>query len=160
MILVTVGSTMFPFSRMTSLVERLARQAPPSERIIFQYGCIRPKTNNIHIDPYPFLDHAKLMTYMKKASHIICHGGPATIYQSLSFGKIPWVLPRQERYGEHLNDHQKDFARFMASHNLIHILTPQTSLSHIYAIDTSISPIRKHNAILTTYLHSLTRSSV
>ena len=157
MILVTVGSTMFPFARMTVFVERLARLVPTHERIIFQYGCVPPETGSARIEPYAFLEHKQLMAYMKKSSLIICHGGPATIYQSLSFGKIPWVLPRQERYGEHLNNHQIDFADFMASHNLIHHLAPRISPSVMYARDASISPIRKHNAPLIAYLHTLMR---
>jgi len=37
---------------------------------------------------------------------VITHGGPSTYMQVLQHGKIPIVVPRQEKFGEHINDHQ------------------------------------------------------
>lgn len=155
MILVTVGSTLFPFARMTTLVEHLAHILPTNETIIFQYGKSTPHFLDRHIKPRSFMPHAMILSYMRQARIIICHGGPATIYQALSFGKIPWVLPREQKYGEHLNDHQKDFARFMEAHKLIHVITPDTSLSQIHKTCQNIAPIRKNNTKLLRYLDTI-----
>jgi len=159
MILVTVGSTLYPFARMTTLVEHLAHSLPDNESIIFQYGHANPHFLDTHIKPHSFMPHAMILSYMRRARIIICHGGPATIYQALSFGKIPWVLPREQQYGEHLNDHQKDFARFMQSHKLIHIITPDTPLSRIHTASVNIEPIRKKNAQLIRYLDTLLKQT-
>ena len=96
MILVTVGSTRFPFARMNALVGRLSAQNKTREKIIFQYGSLAPQYYHPPVELYPFIPQDKLLGYMKLARVIICHGGPGTIYQSLSFGKIPWVFPRSE----------------------------------------------------------------
>lgn len=157
MILVTVGSTLFPFQRMTTLVEHLAHVLPKKETILYQYGHAAPHFLDTKIDAHPFLPHTELIRYMRRSDIIICHGGPATIYQALSFGKIPWVLPREQMYGEHLNNHQVDFARFMAKHALIHIIRPKTKMSDIYTAKQHIEPIHKQNAALIAHLHSITR---
>lgn len=155
MILVSVGSTTFPFQRMTTLVEHLANIRPAHETIIFQYGHTPPHFLDRRISAFPFIPHKTLMRYMGQARIIISHGGPATIYQALSFGNIPWVLPREHRYGEHLNDHQKDFAVFMAHHRLIRIITPKTPLSNICTTPSATRPIQKQNRVLFTFLDSL-----
>lgn len=142
---------------MTTLVEHLTHITPQSEKIIFQYGHTPPHFLDRKIQSHDFIPHAKLLTYMKQARLIICHGGPATIYQALSFGKIPWVLPREKQYGEHLNDHQVDFTEFMARHNLVRVITPKTSLQEVYAVTGSIHPIQKNNMALIRFLDTLTQ---
>lgn len=159
MILVTVGSTLYPFARMTTLVGHLAHVLPRKETIIFQYGHASPHFLDTQIKPQAFMPHATILTYMRKARVIVCHGGPATIYQALSFGKIPWVLPREKKYGEHLNDHQVDFARFMESHKLIHIIRSDTPLSRIHEASVNIPPIRKNNFRLIHHLDTIVRES-
>ena len=52
--------------------------------------------------------------FMQKADIIITHGGPATFMSAITNGKKPIVVPRQEKFGEHVNDHQVDFARNVA----------------------------------------------
>ena len=54
---------------------------------------------------------------MQKADIIITHGGPATFMSAITNGKKPIVVPRQEKFGEHVNDHQVDFARNVAKMN-------------------------------------------
>lgn len=106
------------------------------------------------------MPHAMILTYMRQARIIICHGGPATIYQALSFGKIPWVLPREQQHGEHLNDHQVDFAKFMSSHKLIHTIKPDTPLSNIYKTNMNIAPIHKNNIKLIHFLKKITSDTI
>lgn len=158
MILITVGSTLFPFQRMTTLVERIAHIRPNKERIIFQYGHTPPHFLDTDVTPLAFIPHDKLMKYMKEARVIICHGGPATIYQALSFGNMPWVLPREKRYGEHLNDHQVDFTSFLAMHLLVHLITPETEISKILSGDHAIRPVKKRNTAIIRFLDTVLTS--
>ena len=46
---------------------------------------------------------------MDEADIVITHGGPATFMGVISKGKRPIVVPRQEKFGEHVNDHQMEF---------------------------------------------------
>ncbi len=159
MILITVGSTIFPFQRMATLVEHLSHLQRPGERVIFQYGATPPHFVDERVVSLPFIPHKDLLTHMKEARVIICHGGPATIYQALSFGKIPWVLPRERQFGEHLNDHQKEFAEFMSSHGLVHVVTPKTPVSRILVTTKTIPPIQKNNPDIIAFLDTVTEAA-
>ncbi|MBI3385653.1 glycosyltransferase [Candidatus Gottesmanbacteria bacterium] len=156
MILVTVGSTLFPFPRMAKLVKNLAKANGSREKIIFQYGHTPPSNINKNIELYPFMSHENLMAYMRRARIIICHGGPATIYQALSFGKIPWVLPREKRFGEHVNDHQVDFGQFMNNRKYINIITKQTNIVKICTSSRTMKPLHHQSQKLVEFLDSLT----
>lgn len=54
--------------------------------------------------------------YVEQARIVITHGGPSSFIMALQKGKIPIVVPRQKQFGEHVNDHQLDFARTVAGH--------------------------------------------
>lgn len=155
MILVTVGSTPFPFRRMARFVEHLASIRSSREKIIFQYGHTPPKGILAQTELHPFMSHEKLMDHMKRARVIICHGGPATIYQALSLGKIPWALPRQKQFGEHVDDHQVYFCRFMKTKHLVNIIEPTTCTADISKTTRATTPIRGNNTALVVYLTSL-----
>lgn len=45
---------------------------------------------------------------------ILTSGGPASFIMPMEIGKTPIVVPRQHRFGEHVNDHQVEFARNVA----------------------------------------------
>ena len=50
----------------------------------------------------------------ENARIVITHGGPSSFMPALEMGKIPVVVPRQKRFGEHINDHQLDFVKRFA----------------------------------------------
>ena len=60
---------------------------------------------------------------IKKSNIIICHGGPVTIYLSLLYGKQPFVIAREKKYGEHVNDHQLHFCKKLAQEKKIALVT-------------------------------------
>lgn len=155
MILITVGSSHFPFARMNALVGRLSAKNNKREEIIFQYGALAPQYYHPPITLYPFISQETLLLYMKRARIIISHGGPATIYQSLSFGKTPFVFPRQQTFGEHLTDHQVAFSSFMATRGLIRIITDETPIAVLQKGSPKAPPLRHRNTKLINFLESL-----
>ncbi len=157
MILVTVGTSNFPFARMNALVALLSERRKGTEPIIFQYGALAPQYYHPPVKLFPFMPQEQLIHYMKHARVIICHGGPATIYQSLSCGKIPWVFPREMRFGEHLTDHQVEFGLFMAKQHLINLITEDTPLRAITKGSPKTTPFWRYNSQLTAFLDSLTQ---
>jgi UDP-N-acetylglucosamine transferase subunit ALG13 len=102
MILITVGTAVFPFHRMATLVTHLSHIRSPKETIVYQHGHTPVHFLEKNIEAIKFMPHADLRRLMKRARIIVCHGGPATIFQALSAGIIPKVLPRKKWYGEHL----------------------------------------------------------
>ena len=52
--------------------------------------------------------------YMEMADVVICHGGCGSIIPALRRGKVPVVVPRLKKYGEHVNDHQMQLTQILA----------------------------------------------
>lgn len=51
---------------------------------------------------------------LKKARIVITHGGPSSFIEALQFGKVPIVVPRKEKFHEHVNNHQVEFTELIA----------------------------------------------
>jgi UDP-N-acetylglucosamine transferase subunit ALG13 len=45
-----------------------------------------------------------------KAQALIMHAGAGSIIHAVRSGKVPVVIPRQAAFGEHVDDHQVEFA--------------------------------------------------
>ena len=41
---------------------------------------------------------------------MVCHGGTTQLF-AIRLGKVPIVMPRLKRFGEHINDHQVQLVR-------------------------------------------------
>lgn len=105
MILVTVGTHELPFDRLVRAARRL-----PGERVV-QRGTSSLEVPGARVERW--FEPSVLRRLMAEADVVVCHGGPATIREALAAGKIPVVVPRKRRYGEHVDDHQVAFARRM-----------------------------------------------
>ncbi len=68
-----------------------------------------------------YLQRTQLIEEFQRASVVVCHGGPATIMECRKNGLVPIVVPREERFDEHVNDHQVDFCERLAAHGDIQL---------------------------------------
>lgn len=115
MIFVTVGTHEQQFNRLVEEVDKLKTDGSIKEDVFIQTGfsTYEPK----------YCQWSKLISYkemnnkIEEARIIITHGGPASFIAPLQIGKIPIVVPRQEKYGEHVNDHQLEFAKNVEERN-------------------------------------------
>lgn len=55
-----------------------------------------------------------MLKNVEDARIVITHGGPASFIMPLQLGKTPIVVPRQQQFNEHVNNHQVEFARNVA----------------------------------------------
>lgn len=122
MIFITVGTTPFPFPRMNSVFRELVVGRLNNEEIIYQHGATTIETKVKNVQLTPSLSFDKVQEYIKQARTIITHGGPATIYQCFYAGKKPFVLPREKRFGEHVDDHQLYFSLYMKEKGVINLI--------------------------------------
>jgi UDP-N-acetylglucosamine transferase subunit ALG13 len=109
MIFATVGTHEEPFDRLLLALESIAAEPGWTEPIVVQAGYTHLATPRLA--RHELLPFARVQDLMSEARVIISHGGPATIMQALAHGKVPIVVPRQARHGEHVDDHQVQFAR-------------------------------------------------
>lgn len=109
-IFVTVGTERFPFDRLIHAVDDLVRQGLLTD-VHCQIGASRYKP--IHCSWKAFLSFEKLVWHIQESELVIAHGGAGVVALCLKFGKIPILVPRQKRFGEHVDDHQVEFALHM-----------------------------------------------
>lgn len=113
MIFITVGTHEQSFDRLVKEIDRLKEKGRISEEVVIQTGftTYEPK----------FCSWSKLFSYkdmiknVSEARIIITHGGPSSFIMPLQVGKVPIVIPRKKIFGEHVNDHQVDFCKAVAS---------------------------------------------
>lgn len=109
MIFVTVGTHEQPFDRLIQYIDEMAEKRIFSDEFILQTGFCRyiPKFCVFR----KFFSYEDMIRLTESARIVITHGGPASVMMSLEREKIPIVVPRQKKFGEHVNDHQIFFVR-------------------------------------------------
>ena len=109
MIFVTVGTHEQQFNRLIKKIDELKEQGTIREPVFIQsgYSTYEPK----HCQWKKLLPYKEMEEKIRTAHIVITHGGPSSFISVLQAGKIPVVVPRKEEFGEHVNDHQVDFAR-------------------------------------------------
>lgn len=110
MIFVTVGTHEQQFNRIVEYMDKWA--ADHNEEVIIQsgYSTYEPKVATWS-KLYPYRD---MIEMVKNARIVITHGGPSSFIMPLQVGKTPIVVPRMYKFGEHVNNHQVEFARNVA----------------------------------------------
>ncbi len=117
-VLVTVGTDYHAFDRLIRWADRWS-ETNPEARVVVQHGASRPPLVAIAV---PFLSPTELQDEMAAADVVVTHGGPATITEARRTGRTPVCVPRDPRLGEHVDDHQQRFARFLAERGLVRLV--------------------------------------
>lgn len=104
MIFVILGTQDKPFTRLLESLEREIKKGNIKEKIIVQAGCTKYKSKYMKI--YDYLDMKTFNKYISNSDYIITHGGVGSILDSIKKYKKVLVVPRQQKYDEHENDHQ------------------------------------------------------
>lgn len=111
MIFVTVGNALQGFGRLLVAVERESQQGIlKGEDILFQSGHttdFNPGTGRL----VPFLPLDEFEENVRQAELVISHAGAGTLIHLFRTGKVPIVMPREKRYGEHVDDHQVELVK-------------------------------------------------
>lgn len=119
--IVIVGNLKKNFSRLIDKVFEIQDDLP--KNILIQHGHTEIKLNNHKdIQFYKFLDNQVLINLMREADVIISHCGAGVLLESLILKKKLYVLPREKKYHEHIDNHQVElFEYFNKKKYLCHI---------------------------------------
>lgn len=109
MIFVTVGTHEQPFDRLLKKVDELKKDGIINEDVIMQTGFSTYEPQ--YCKWSKLLPYQQMKKNVEEAHIVITHGGPASFIMPLQIGKVPIVVPRQYKYGEHVNDHQVEFVK-------------------------------------------------
>lgn len=110
-VFVSVGSERFPFNRLVEAVDTAASDVGGEETFIQLGHCTRVPR---HCDWARMLPFDDLVQRMTAARVVVTHAGVGSILLALRAGKVPIVLPRRRRLGEHVDDHQVELAERLA----------------------------------------------
>lgn len=124
--LVVVGTDHHRFDRLVDWTDSwLTARTGPRVRCVVQHGASRaPRV----AEGFDYLGHAELQQLMSQAQVVVCHGGPSTITESRRHGHRPIVVPRSAALGEHVDDHQQRFSRWIAAKSLIELVDSEAAL--------------------------------
>ena len=109
MIFVTVGTHEQQFNRLIKFIDELKRDKVIVEDVIMQTGFCTYKPK--YCEWHKLISYKDMEKNVRDARIVITHGGPASFIMPLQIGKVPIVVPRQETFHEHVNNHQVDFAK-------------------------------------------------
>jgi UDP-N-acetylglucosamine transferase subunit ALG13 len=107
-IFVTVGTHEQPFDRLLRAVDELAEAGALPCGVFCQtgYSSYEPAVPFARMLPFE-----EMQRRIEEATAVVTHGGPGSILPVLSASKPLVLVPRQQRFGEHVDDHQVAFCR-------------------------------------------------
>ena len=117
MIFVTVGTHEQPFNRLVQAIDELKRDGIIKESVIIQTGFSTYEPKYCKWDK--LIPYKQMIQNVEEARIVITHGGPASFIMPLQIGKTPIVVPRQKKFGEHVNDHQLQIVENFSSKGYI-----------------------------------------
>ncbi len=115
MIFVTTGSQKFQMNRLIKAVDKLQEEI--SEEIFVQKGWSDyVPTNCRYID---FLNSEQYEKKIEECSILITHAGVGTIITGINAKKPVIVVPRRNKFLEHVDDHQCQIAKAFESKDCV-----------------------------------------
>lgn len=128
LVVVTVGTDYHPFDRLVGWADRWCASQDGAVRALAQVGTSAPPDS---LEWRRYLSGDELTAAMDAASAVVCHGGPSTIMGARAAGHLPVVVPRLRRNGEHVDDHQVRFTRWMAERGDIALARSESELHQL-----------------------------
>jgi UDP-N-acetylglucosamine transferase subunit ALG13 len=140
MIFVTVGTHEQPFNRLVKKIDDLVADGTIKEKVVIQTGFSTYQP--VHCDNHKMMSFEEMQNTLKEARIVITHGGPSSFIEALQFGKVPIVVPRQEKYHEHVNNHQVDFTKLINER--------MNNIIPVYDIDQLADTIENYDKVVKT----------
>jgi UDP-N-acetylglucosamine transferase subunit ALG13 len=151
MILVTVGTEQYPFNALLDWVGALMQAGfiAPEEEVIVQYGACTRLPDRVKV--YQRLPETEFKALVAEARLVIAHCGEGTALLLKTFN-VPYILvPRTQRLGEHVDDHQLEMAAALEQQGVAIARSP-ADLIHFLATPTTAPPPRQSDTQLCTVL--------
>lgn len=114
-VVVSLGTDHHRFDRLVAWIDAWTAEHPDID-VLVQRGTAREPATARSVDLLPYDD---LVAAMAAADAVVVQGGPAGIVDARGTGHRPIVVPRRAALGEHVDDHQVRFTRWMAERDQI-----------------------------------------
>ena len=106
MIFVMLGTQNNSFHRLLEEVQKNIDNGNINEEVVVQKGYTKFESKDMTL--FDEISQDKFNKLIDKADLIITHWGVGSIITSITKGKKVIAVPRLQKYGEHVNDHQLD----------------------------------------------------
>jgi UDP-N-acetylglucosamine transferase subunit ALG13 len=112
-----LGTQNFQFNRLLKKIDLLIDRGVITDKVYVQAGYSDYKTDNF--ETKPFIKFEEMENKISECNLLITHGGTGTIVGGLKKGKNIIGVPRLQKYGEHVDDHQKEIIGLFSQKGLI-----------------------------------------
>ena len=132
MIFVTLGSQKFQFDRLLQEIDRLIEDGVITQPVFAQTGhsTYIPR----HYETQAFMDRDAFAEKMQLSDTVITHAGTGAIIGAVKKGKKTIAVPRLAKYGEHVDDHQKQIVEQFTEMDLLEPCWEVADLEKAYTI--------------------------
>jgi len=116
--LVTLGTMQgYRFDRAVDAVRTMLR---PGDEVTWQLGCTT--RTDLPGEVLGEVCQLRLNAIADRADVVVSHSGVGSVLQQLELGKSPVLAVRSAKHREHVDDHQRQFARTTSSRGLTSVL--------------------------------------
>ncbi len=138
MIFVTVGTNEARFDRLLAALEEL----PNGTELVVQHGPSPIRPSGATCRDYVSFD--EMVEQMGRARAVVTHAGVGSVLTALLNGTRPIVVPRLQRYGEAVDDHQLEFGRRAQRAGLVTLVEDTAELPEVIARQQASPPPPPH----------------
>lgn len=132
MIIVTLGTIIFPFERAVDWLSLLLEREIIIEPVLFQHGATPvARLNHPLLTTVPSLTKTEMQESVRQASMVIAHAGQGSTRMLAKMGVSFVLLPRLKCYGEHIDDHQLLFAQAIEKLGISYCTTFASLLDYV-----------------------------
>jgi UDP-N-acetylglucosamine transferase subunit ALG13 len=130
-ILVLTGLERFPFDRLLAMVDEGLRRGILAPPVFAQAGS--GDSAPLGFPTEPRISPERLERLIREADLIITHAGVGSVVRSLNAGKPTIVVPRRRDLGEHIDDHQSEFADRMEKAGYVRVARTEEDFFRLLA---------------------------
>ena len=138
MIFVVTGTHEQPFDRLVAAADRVGSVMRTAVLIQSGTSSVSPSGAR-HVAYLPFNE---MESITEAADAVITHGGPGSVLLAVRHGKVPIVVPRQRRFGEHVDDHQVAFGAFLRRERVAVVIDGLVGDALVSALSSALSEAR------------------
>ncbi len=123
---VSMGNAHQPFTRLMDAV--IAAKDSLPQPVTVQRG--HTPCDDHTLKPIAFMPAAQYEQRVLSANIVIMHAGAGSILHAIQAGKVPIVMARLRKFGEHVDDHQLEFAEALAAEGRVLLMHDGGELVH------------------------------
>lgn len=114
---ITVGNAKQSFNRFFHLVDEVLDLLP--QPVLLQTGHNEYQNDKTQVKA--FMEMEEFENAVKTSQVLIMHAGAGSIIHAVQMGKRPIVIPRLQKFNEHVDDHQLEFAERLAQNDIVYL---------------------------------------